>query len=617
MPLNPLSLYAEPYGSTGNIGENFRRLLGAPALDPLQTVVRESVQNISDAAKLGRGPEIVIRIRNLTDAQRTVLAETVFAELPSDDQSRTRLNEFTRKPNATVMEICDFGTTGLGGPTRADQIPIGETRTDFIDFVRNVGTPRDTEHGGGTYGFGKVALYRASRCSTILIDTQPSDGSAAVRRLIGSHVGRSFERRSDGMRRRFTGRYWWGISDPEDDIVDPVTCDAAAEIASALGFLPRDQDRTGTSIMILDLDTDDEDLERLGWKVTEALLWNFWPRMMRSTPDERRFHCTIEVNGNHLEIPSPEEYPPLDLFSKAMQAARDGQGNDLRTIRSMRPAAKLGQLAVERGLRGSRRKMVPQEESVFPERAHHIALMRPVELVVRYLEGNALPDERFEWAGVFVTNNEYEVEQAFADSEPPAHDDWIPNNLPKGHSKTYVNVALRELRSAAAEMGEVAAGYETLDRTGPPLARVAGKLGVAIEGIGGEGAGQPRRGSTGSRRQPSRARASRPEFVRLEQDGNHIIAIFSTEVRQDSAKSGSELMAKAAVSVDGVTLDNNTSGDGANPTVLSIRSIEQGLSTDSDSIALEGAEGAFEIRVSMPPDCAVTVEARVIGGAES
>ena len=58
MPVT-LGLYSEPYGTTGNIGENFLRLLGTPSSDPLQTVVREAVQNIADAAKLGQGPEIL------------------------------------------------------------------------------------------------------------------------------------------------------------------------------------------------------------------------------------------------------------------------------------------------------------------------------------------------------------------------------------------------------------------------------------------------------------------------------------------------------------------------------------------------------------------------------
>ena len=37
MTTKSLSLQSERYGSTGNIGENFQRLLGAPSLDPLQT----------------------------------------------------------------------------------------------------------------------------------------------------------------------------------------------------------------------------------------------------------------------------------------------------------------------------------------------------------------------------------------------------------------------------------------------------------------------------------------------------------------------------------------------------------------------------------------------------
>ena len=160
MTLPRLSPYSEPYGPTGNIGENFRRLLGAPSLDRLQTVVREAVQNIADAAKLGVGPEIEIRLRRLTPSQRNVLASRVICGQLQEPRSNELLAAMRSRRGLVVMEICDFGTTGLGGPTRSDQIPSGERNTDFIDFLRNVGTARDTAHGGGTYGFGKVALYR-------------------------------------------------------------------------------------------------------------------------------------------------------------------------------------------------------------------------------------------------------------------------------------------------------------------------------------------------------------------------------------------------------------------------------------------------------------------------
>src|SRR5690606_16789589 len=114
---------------------------------------------IADAAKLGHGPEILIRIRTLDSSQRDALRHRVFAELPREETSRSQIRATLDQDPLVVLEICDFGAVGLGGPTRSDRIPLGTERTDFIDFLRNIGTPRDTEHGGGTYGFGKVALY--------------------------------------------------------------------------------------------------------------------------------------------------------------------------------------------------------------------------------------------------------------------------------------------------------------------------------------------------------------------------------------------------------------------------------------------------------------------------
>lgn len=609
MPLTSLHLHSEPYGSTGNIGENFRRLLGAPTLDALQTVVRESVQNIADAAQLGSGPEIEIRIRTLTDEQVRCLREHVLTDIPAQPDSQRQLNEFLSRPAPIVMEICDFGTTGLGGPTRADRIPIDAKRTDFVDFLRNIGTPRDTEHGGGTYGFGKVALYRVSRCSTILVDTLPADGSP--RRLMGCHIGPSFEMPDAGMRRRFTGRHWFGVPDPIDRIADPATGADAEDLAEALGFLPRSAGRTGTSIMILDFDTEGETVEEAGRRVIETLLWNFWPRMMSDTADARRFRCSIEAEGTRLSVPLPEDVPPLDLFAKAMRGARSGSGNDVRQIVSHRPKGELGWLAVEKGLRSTRRPIVA-EESLLPPASHHIALMRPVELVVKYLEGNPLPDERLEWAGVFLVNDDDEIERAFADAEPPAHDDWIPDNLPRGHSKTFVNVALQRLKAHALDIGGAGRIPSSLTGTsGPPLARVAGRLGASLESVGGDGAGKRRGAGGGGGSRPARARASKPVFDRLVRDDNGTLAIFTTRVQQDSQQSGVALTTHASVSVEG---GNAAATDelGLQPSVAYISRLEDGEVVWADSMALDGDEGMFEIAVRMRGDYAVLVDAEVV-----
>lgn len=537
MTRSSLQLYSEPYGSTGNIGENFRRLLGAPSIDPLQTLIRESVQNIADAAKLGRGPEILIRIRTLTAEQRETLRSRVFTSLPEEPSSRDQIRSTVDLDPLIVLEICDFGTVGLGGPTRADRVPVGTKQTDFIDFLRNIGSPRDTEHGGGTYGFGKVALYRASACSTVIVDTLPCETGPEGRRLIGCHVGHSFEIPEDGMLRRFTGRHWWGALDPADGVADPLTGAAADDLASALGFPDRRRCGTGTSIMIVGFQSDDNDLRVTANRIVESLLWNFWPRMMNDVPDARRFLCRVMLESEEVEVPPPERFAPFDLMCKAMRAARTGEGNDIRRIESQRPAKFLGTLAIEKGLRSPRRHLVPSA-SLVPDQLRHIALMRPVELVVKYVEGQPLQDERLEWAGVFLTSEENEVERAFANAEPPAHDDWVPDNLPKGNEKRYVNIALRRLREAAAEIGLQPTRPVGSGSDGPPLARLAGRLGSVLEGVEGDGAERRRSPSGGGSARPRSARASRPVFSRLEAGEEGKVAVFETEVTQDSKRSG-------------------------------------------------------------------------------
>ena len=613
MTMQTLSLFSEKYGATGNIGDNFQRLLGAPSLDPLQTLIREAVQNIADAAQPQTGPEIRIRLRRLTRDQRSTLDSHVISRLPEEPRSKALLHAMRTRPTLTVIEICDFGTVGLGGPTRADRIPARDSQTDFIDFLRNIGTARDTVQGGGTYGFGKVALYRASRCSTIIVDTLPHGFGTGGRRLMGCHIGGSFEVPENGFRRRFTGRHWWGIPDPEDGVVDPVTGEAAEDLALGLGFPKRNRERCGTSIMVLDFETNDEDLDTVGRRVVEGLLWNFWPRMMRHTPPQQQFKCHVEVDGSRLSIPLPEDFSPLELFSKAMRAVRSGTGNDVKPISCLSPAKLLGTLAIEQGLRTSRRPIVG-EGSLFPSASHHIALMRPIELVVKYLDGSPLPDEGLEWAGVFVTSRDEEVEQAFADSEPPAHDDWIPANFPRGRQKTFVNVALTRLRTTAAEMGVAATAQPGSSGQGPPLARVAGRLGAALEGVGGDGAGRRRGTGRGRRTRPRRATTSRPLFERLELNDAGTIAVFSTEVSQDTLRSGSSLIARAAVAIDGSST-SLVDGDIRQPVVVAIGSADGDLLASGDSLALAGNEGMFEIRVLVPDDCAVTVKADVLTGS--
>ena len=114
-----LQLYSEPFARTGNIAaEGFRRLLGRPALELLPTMLREAIQNTLDATDSRSGATVLIRLRTLADEQQHALNERLLGERPQDRKTAQRLDVSLGRPRLRVLEICDFGTTGLSGPTR-------------------------------------------------------------------------------------------------------------------------------------------------------------------------------------------------------------------------------------------------------------------------------------------------------------------------------------------------------------------------------------------------------------------------------------------------------------------------------------------------------------------
>ncbi len=622
--MTPLGLFAEPYAPSGNMGDGgFERLLGAPRLDGLQLVLREAIQNGCDAAKLGRGPRILIRLRTLTPDQVAVFRDVVLKTRPLVASSADALERFLNSATPRVLEICDYGTTGLGGPTRADRVPVGGGRTDFIDFMRNVGTRRNTDLGGGTYGFGKSSLYRMSRCSTILVDTLAHDPGAGTeaRRVMGCHLGEAGDQDDgDGYLRRYTGRYWWGAGDVDDDGVgEPVTGEAAASLWRAAGGPSRDvQAETGASIMILDPDlrmdaagdeTDGEtpasgEPSAVGVHIIERVLWNFWPRMLETTPEARRLELQVEVDGVVLETPRPEDCPPLDLFARAINTLRSGEGSK---VMCGKPIATLGTLAISRGLRADR---LPTfcGRGLLPSHASHIALMRPAEMVVCYLEGSALPDERTEWAGVFVTSDDPAIEEAFASSEPAAHDAWDPAGLPKGRSRTFVSVGMRRLKEAAEAVAAPAAASGGAQSTGHSVAAVASRLGAFLAGIGK--GGPTRGGGRGGGGGGTRRRASAPAFRRLEIHEGERTALFTFTVSGRGAFP--RLVLTPTIAMDGGGVPAATLDVGHRPRVIGIEAGDEGPLAPGETVDIGDFEGELTVRLSVPDNCAVGLRAAVL-----
>src|SRR5690606_35216922 len=131
--------FSEPFAATGNMhGKGFQRLLGRPALSLVQTVIREALQNCVDASLPGRPTDVLIRLRTLSRTEAETLRSVVLSDLPPSKGSRNSIFASISKPDLKVLEIADFNTVGLAGPTRADIVVHDDEPHNFVNFLRNV-----------------------------------------------------------------------------------------------------------------------------------------------------------------------------------------------------------------------------------------------------------------------------------------------------------------------------------------------------------------------------------------------------------------------------------------------------------------------------------------------
>ncbi|MEJ2866731.1 hypothetical protein WCD74_03085 [Actinomycetospora sp. OC33-EN08] len=353
-----------------------------------------------------------------------------------------------RTPNLRLLSVVDRGTKGLGGPTRADQLATG--RKDWVSFVLNVGEKRDTEQGGGTYGYGKAVLYRMSKVGTILVYSRTDEpGRGLESRLIGIALGDSFDssERVDAGARPFTGRHWWG--EVQGDHVEPLRGPEADRVARSLGLLPFAEDESGTTLIVLDPDLDefDDDSDTAADHLANTIAWQLWPIMLPERGDDR-LAAEVVSNGSVFRVPDPAATYPLDMFVAAYRKQRDGHGT---VLECKRPRRALGRFAVQHDF------VVPMsKDSVtlaadcagVPGDPHHICLMRSPELVVKYLSQTETGSVNRAYAGVFRAVDE--LDDVYAAAEPPTHDNWVHEQL-TGNDQTFVRTTFRRIKEQLDE----------------------------------------------------------------------------------------------------------------------------------------------------------------------
>lgn len=424
-------------------GDGWLKLLGKPDVDLPSMLVRETAQNSWDARDRRRTPVFDMHLRTLSGPALSVLRRNIL----TGGGGELKLDRLLEQSRVRVLEISDRGTHGLRGPVRNDKpIPHG-TPTDFVDFVLGVGAPPDNPRSGGSYGFGKVVTYMTSSVGTILIWSRTDTARGLEDRLIASAIGSSFVRGGQ----RFTGRHWWGIetAPSEGGPVQPLRGQLAASLAGQVfsrGFEPRE---TGTSLLIIDPrlgEADDDEGLIEQWRM--AIRRNLWPKLIQNQATDRRMDISLRHDGSVVDLRAHD--PRLEAFEECLKAVRREQSGDegaasplvhVEEVRSLRPQKLVGHVAMTRFIR-------PNDGE--DDLTHHVCLMRnEAELVVKYEAFPQSTDGLTAWAGVFKPVPE--LDPIYSQSEPPAHDDWVPKSLTNKTDRTLVNTCYTKTKDIVAE----------------------------------------------------------------------------------------------------------------------------------------------------------------------
>jgi hypothetical protein len=613
---------SEAIKSGGLTGQGFGNLLGRPRLAVLPLVLREAVQNSWDARRRtsARGLRFGVTSRLMRASEQKEFRKVFDQSKSLEPLLKNTLAEKLRPAkDIRVLELADFGTVGLSGTTRPD-LPSGGVESRFVNFFFDVGRSHEESGDGGTYGFGRSSLYMAGRASLIVVDSLVETKSGTERRLMACRIGESFEVISGWHKGRYSGRHFWGGE--HKGIAKPLVGSAAEAVAERLGMPSRSgPGDVGTTILIpwpLDEFSDGE-------KIARILLYHLWPKMV---PNEG--HPTIEfsvkVDGRSFAVSDPSKTEGYRLFVQALRKARarkDGPG--AHVITTLRPRYTTGCLGVVEGVLPTAAANMPVEtededsdETLAPP-LNRIVLMRPSELVVRYLPVAGTERAGKGWAGAFICDNNDWVRNSFARAEPPAHDDWIANRLLNTHQKYIVRKTVQSLLPEAVRsaLGLGQPGFASEPANGASLASASARFSSMF--LVGEGQGPAAvivgphnpaplgvRGGLGNR-----VRVSGPEPLGLEMAKGMRIAKFQVWLL---GKKGATAILRLKPSIYGDGgLDSPPEGL-VEPSIVKWPGVL--IDPERYEVTLSEVRNRFEIHVAMRDDYAVTLACVVEDSSE-
>ena len=257
------------HGRMSETGSSLLKLIQNNALPTLGLLVRESIQNSSDAAlEDASHVKVDFNIHHFYKGQVNRHFEGITDKLNS------------RYPGDThkLMEIRDGNTTGLKGPLHYSEAK-GTNLGNLNNLVYEISRPQQKEGAGGSWGLGKTIYFRVgiglvvyysrimledgnyqSRLAACLVENQDKEDA-----LLQGHY--------DGPPR---GIAWWGTRYKENgtETVAITDHDEIQQIINDFGIRPFEGEETGTSIIIPYID--EEELMITARSVYHKNHENYW-----------------------------------------------------------------------------------------------------------------------------------------------------------------------------------------------------------------------------------------------------------------------------------------------------------------------------------------------------
>lgn len=416
--------------SGGVDGSAMGKLFRGGELSDTALLAREAIQNSSDAHDrfMITNPDVplrvVFRFVHLFRDEKQEMARAL--DLEGMRERRRQYDSDPLQPNSVLdklddpdiplelLYVEDYGTHGLFGD------PSTFLNSHLYKAMYYIGASGKEAGAGGSYGFGKSALQRASRTSSVIVHTafESNEQDPVHSRLIGFTWWPDLQK-GDTLysgRGMFSDRQEAGP--PDGPMPRPFTDSTADEIAAALGFQPRNPSRPwelGSSFLIVDPAVSAQELQ------DEVEKW-WWPAF----EDHKLDVEIVNPETGDIDVPRPASNPFVRQFLPAYRiatgldhptdpnharlASRDWRnrggsgGQDLGA---------LGLVVPELALDGDGKEA---------ERTSLVALIRGPRMVVNYAP---VGQKRIPLRGAFVASDS--ANELLRETEPSMHDRWNKN----------------------------------------------------------------------------------------------------------------------------------------------------------------------------------------------